>query len=119
MATASASSKGKHLRISIFSGVCKGMEESDSHSFIRVIDGVQAKSRYVDYPYSVFSFRKGLLDITVGKSNFRDNQISLNILDSSIKCNRDYLRLPQAVYMTGIFLALYSTGSQQTVYPRW
>ena len=83
VATASASSKGRHLRISIFSGVCKGMEESDSHSFIRVIDGVQAKSRYVDYPYSVFSFRKGLLDITVGKSNFRDNQISLNIKGGS------------------------------------
>lgn len=70
-------------RISIIPGIYKGAQDSDSHSFIQIIDGVRGKSRYIKYPHSEFSFRKGLLDITVGKSNFRDDQINLDVSEDN------------------------------------
>ena len=82
-------SRNGSSRISIIPGVYIGKKTSDSHAFIQVIDGVKGVSTYINYPYSEFSFREGVLDITVGKSNFKNDQLSLDINDGGFSIKGD------------------------------
>lgn len=55
------------------------LNESDSHAFIQIIDGITGESEYVTYPVSLFSWNRDDLFLKIGNSTFTDRYISLDI----------------------------------------
>ncbi len=62
----------------IIPGVSIGREKAD-HAFIQVLDGIQSKAYYYDFPPSDFQADKNLLDIRIGNNHFSKQKIKLDL----------------------------------------
>jgi len=90
---------------SIIPGI--SLSGKDSHSFVQVINGLSGETGYFRYPLKEFNASAQTLSISVGKSNFTDEGISLNLKnkDSAISGEIRYDKLnyyPSGLLKPGI-----------------
>ena len=83
------------------------LTKNDKHAFIQVIDGISGKTWNVKYPLSDFSYSKHEFNVSVGKSNFSEKGILLDIEaeDLNIKGEvfyADLVKYPSSVFSPGI-----------------
>jgi len=83
------------------------LTKNNKQAFIQVIDGVSGKTWNVEYPLSEFVFSKQEFNIWVGKSNFSDKGIQLDIEteDLQIKGEIKYsciVKYPSSPFSPGI-----------------
>jgi tocopherol cyclase len=55
------------------------LNPKDPHAFIQVINGITGHTDYITYPLEQFLWDKENLDISIGKSRFKENSVSLDI----------------------------------------
>lgn len=83
------------------------LTKTDKHAFIQVIDGITGKTWNVKYPLSEFSFSKKEFNVWVGRSNFSENGIQLNIDTEDLKIKgeifyADLVKYPSTLLSPGI-----------------
>lgn len=83
------------------------LNDTDSHAFIQVINGVTGHTDYVSYPIEAFSWDKKKLWLKIGDSVFTDSHIEINISknDLRVKGRMDYrniVRYPKTILSPGI-----------------
>lgn len=55
------------------------LADNDSHSFIQIINGITGETDYLEYPLSEFVWDRKRFNVKVGRSEFTDSYIDLNI----------------------------------------
>jgi hypothetical protein len=60
------------------------LNKNDKHAFIQIINGITGETHYVKYPLDQFKWDKKNLHVTIDKSTFTRESISLNITDENI-----------------------------------
>lgn len=79
----------------------------DPHAFIQFIDGTSAKTSYFRYPLNEFVFSSKKLEVSVGKSFFSENEISLDLENADFRITakmiyRDLAMFPKRILRPGI-----------------
>ncbi len=83
------------------------LTKTDKHAFIQVIDGITGQTWNVKYPLSEFDYSKKEFHVRVGKSNFFEKGIKLNIDVPDLKTKGeisygDFVKYPSSVFSPGI-----------------
>jgi hypothetical protein len=79
----------KDQRWSVIPGVYIGAKHEDSHSFIQVMDGVNGKAFYVNYPYDQFISKEKDFHVVIGNNEFSARHIHLGIENDEIDISGD------------------------------
>ena len=76
--------------LSIIPGVA--LNNSDSHAFIQVMEGISGKTGYISYPLETFQWDQRTFEIKVGSSTFSGKGVMLDIDEDSmvLKGRLDY-----------------------------
>lgn len=98
------SANRKHV-FSFIPGVA--LTETDKHAFIQVIDGISGKTWNVKYPLSEFSYSKNEFHVRVGKSNFSEQVMELDIDAPDLKISGkvfygEFVKYPASAFSPGI-----------------
>lgn len=98
-------SKDNEHVLSFIPGV--SLTKTDKHAFIQVIDGISGQTWNIKYPLSEFSYSKNEFLVNVGKSEFSDKGIRLNIVTDSVKIKgevifADLVKYPSKLLSPGI-----------------
>ncbi|MHA3964598.1 MAG: tocopherol cyclase family protein, partial [Candidatus Thorarchaeota archaeon SMTZ1-45] len=69
--------------LAVIPGVSFGASKDDSHSFVQVLDGRNARSHYYKFSIDDFSSSSKDFDISIGRNSFSLDGISLSLEDTS------------------------------------
>lgn len=83
------------------------LTKSDKHAFIQVIDGISGKTWNIKYLLSDFRYSKKEFNVSVGKSNFSEKGIQMNIETEDLKIKgevfyADLVKYPSTLLSPGI-----------------
>jgi hypothetical protein len=57
--------------------------KNDSHSFIQVMDGINATSRYFRFDFKDFTYSTDRFNINIGSNSFSDTNLKLNLKEGN------------------------------------
>ena len=82
-------------------------KDGNGHSFIQVIDSLEYNTEYFKFPLADFSYSKKDLDISIGSSTFRNNQIDLNLTNEQYSVSghldfSDIIPFPKTMTRPGV-----------------
>lgn len=98
-------SKDREHVYSIIPGVA--LTKNDKHAFIQIINGISGKTWNIKYRLSDFRFSKKEFHVSVGKSNFSNSGINLDIETKELKIKgeihfSEIVKYPSSVLSPGI-----------------
>ena len=67
----------------VIPGVSISDIKNDSHSFIQVMDGINAKSRYFRFDFKDFTYSTDRFNISIGSNSFSDTNLKLNLQEGN------------------------------------
>ena len=76
-------------RWTVIPGVYIGAKPEDSHSFIQVMNGVNGKANYINFPFDQFRSDEKRFHTTVGRNEFSAKRIHLEIENDEILIEGD------------------------------
>jgi tocopherol cyclase len=76
-------------RWTVIPGVYIGAKPGDSHSFIQMMNGVNGKAYYIDYPYDQFRSDEKKFQTSIGRNEFSAKRIHLEIENDEILVEGD------------------------------
>jgi len=83
------------------------LSETDSHSFIQIINGITAETHYLTFPVEQFSASRDRFEVLIGKNRFSREGIFLEIDQDGITlCGQltytNHVPFPQSIFAPGI-----------------
>lgn len=75
------------LSFAFIPGVFILLDINESYSFIQVFDGTTSTINFVKYPFKAFTASRKSFDVFVLENYFSNEEIILDIKDSSVKCS--------------------------------
>nr|WP_147662739.1 tocopherol cyclase family protein [Candidatus Prometheoarchaeum syntrophicum]QEE15841.1 hypothetical protein DSAG12_01668 [Candidatus Prometheoarchaeum syntrophicum] len=75
----------KKTILAIIPGIALNSQESNSHAFIQILDGITAKYYYLTFPISDFSTKKNKFEIKIGKNYFSNKFIHIDVQSAVVQ----------------------------------